>query len=282
MLSNKCEVKLTDISVTPIVLNESRMPAPILQQIDLHINRGEWITLIGRNGSGKSTLAKVIAGTRVDGLTGKTERHPSSAGRTVPIVMQQPEAAMVGATPWEDVVLMLEQNEAEPGDIVGLAEQALARVGMGGRMHQPVGTLSGGQKQLVAIAGCLAVYAPLLILDEAASMLDPDASIYVQEQARALNRAGTTVVWITQGLDEIRTGDRIVAMEGGRIAFDGSAAEWYERPNGLDGGSFCERLGFEAPYSVQVAWEMERLGVSLTPFPITPAELAKAVSAYGL
>jgi energy-coupling factor transport system ATP-binding protein len=275
------EVELSGVTVRPIAFVERQQPIePILKQVDLHIRSGEWITLVGRNGSGKSTLAKVIAGGRVDGLSGNVKRSDPES-RLVPIVMQQPEAAMVGATPWEDVVLMLEQNEAEEQGIAALAEQALQAVGLGDRLHQPISTLSGGQKQLVAIAGCLAVYSPLLVLDEATSMLDPEAAAFVLKQARAIHSKGTTVIWITQKLDELDEGDRIVAMQDGGIAFDGGASNWYRREDGQEGDSVCESLGFDAPYTVQLAWEMEDLGLSLDPFPIVPAMLAKAVSGYG-
>ncbi|MDQ0059753.1 energy-coupling factor ABC transporter ATP-binding protein [Paenibacillus harenae] len=275
------EVELSAITVKPIAFTEQQQrQEPILKQVHLHIGSGEWITLLGRNGSGKSTLAKVIAGAAVEGLSGDVIRSDPS-GRLVPIVMQRPEASLVGSTPWEDVVLMLEQNEAEEERIAGLAEEALSLVGLGERLHQPIGTLSGGQKQLVAIAGCIAVYSPLLVLDEATSMLDPEASALVLEQARAIHAKGTTVIWITQKLNELNERDRIVAMQDGRIAFDGTSTSWYERVNGHEGASVCERLGFDAPYTVQVAWELEKLGLTLDPFPIVPSMLAKAVSGYG-
>lgn len=281
-MENNCIVELQNITVIPNALGEGRETLPILNDVSFRINRGEFITLIGHNGSGKSTLAKIVAGFRTTGVTGKISRRIETAarGKRTPIVMQQPEASMVGSTAWEDVVLMLEQNEMESSHIIPFAEQALHQVGMGERMHQPIETLSGGQKQLVAIAGCLAAQSPLLVLDEVTAMLDPEAAELVLERVRTLQKSGVTVVWITQKLEELGAGDRIVAMHDGGIAYDGLADEWYSRLLNGQTESVCELLGFEAPYTVRVAWELELLGVQLRPFPFTSDMLAEAVNRY--
>ncbi|WP_424765667.1 ATP-binding cassette domain-containing protein [Paenibacillus sp. sgz302251] len=283
-MEQTCQLEVKQVTVTPPILTVGRgqKPFSILKEISLCVHRGEWVTLLGRNGSGKSTLAKVLAGFRVAGVTGQIARSLESAkeGMPIPIVMQQPEAAMIGATPWEDVVLMLEQNEQEASRITSDAEHALCRVGMGERLHQPIETLSGGQKQLVAIAGCLAAYSPMLVLDEVTAMLDPEASAYVLKQVRALHQSGVTVIWITQRLEELEQGDRIIALDNGRISFDGQPDEWFTRSTHEARDSACERLGFEAPYAAKVAWELDEQGVRLRPFPFTPALLAEAVKHY--
>ncbi|MHA0856079.1 energy-coupling factor ABC transporter ATP-binding protein [Paenibacillus sp. CMAA1364] len=277
-------IELQQVSVTPTLWMEERTLLPILNDVSISINRGEFIALLGCNGSGKSTLAKVIAGFPIAGFTGKMDISVETAtkGNRIPIVMQQPEAAMVGATPWEDVVLMLEQNEMDASQIIPFAEQALHQVGMGERMHQRIETLSGGQKQLVAIAGCVATQSPILVLDEVTAMLDPDASIYVLEKVRSLQQNGVTVIWITQKLEELRSHDRIVAMKDGGIAYDGYADDFFSRSVIDQAESVCELLDFEAPYSAQVAWELEKMGYPLRPFPFTGEMLAEAVNRYGL
>lgn len=276
------QIELKQVTVTPPVMLEGQMRKPLIHDVSLNISKGEWISLLGRNGSGKSTLAKVVAGYRTDGVAGQITRSIKTAaqGKPIPIVMQQPEAAMIGATPWEDVILMLEQNELTAADIPLEAKLALQRAGMGERLHQPIETLSGGQKQLVAIAGCLAVQSPLLVLDEVTSMLDPEAASSVLEQARRLQQTGVTVIWITQKLEELRDDDRIVAMNDGSIAYDGQADMWFARSGAGVKDSLCEQLGFEAPYAAQVAWELEEQGVMLRPFPFTANMLAEAVKSY--
>nr|MBC9199482.1 ABC transporter ATP-binding protein [Paenibacillus sp. PL91] len=279
---NQSQIEMKQVTVTPPVMLEGQQQAPIIRDISLTICKGEWISLLGQNGSGKSTLAKAAAGFRIAGAAGQVIRSIQTAaqGKPIPIVMQQPEAAMIGATPWEDVLLLLEQNELPAHTIPYEAERALQRVGLGERMHQPIGTLSGGQKQLVAIAGCLAMQSPLLVLDEVTAMLDPEASSAVLEQVRELHRNGVTIIWITQKLEELCEGDRIIAMNDGGIVFDGQAGAWFARTSASAKDSICEQLGFEAPYAAQVAWELEEQGYMLRPFPFTAAMLAKAVSRY--
>ncbi len=261
---------------------EDDRPEPIVREVTLELRSGEWVTLIGSNGSGKSTLAKAIAGWKLEGASGRRQGEliRSMGGKPAPIVLQRPEAALIGATPWEDVVLLLEQNEQEASTIIEEAERALALAGLGERMHQPLATLSGGQKQLVAIAGCLALRSPLLVLDEATAMLDPDASADVLGRVRELWRQGVAVLWITQRLDELEGSERLLAMENGRIVYDGRTEQWYERKPKHPGSSCCERMGFTAPYAVQVAWELEEQGIRLRPLPCTPESLAEAVSKY--
>lgn len=281
ILMHTHQLELEHVSVTPLSLTGDK-GKPILKDIAIQVQKGEWITLIGRNGSGKSTLAKVIAGFPLQKIHGRIKRAPEESGRDrkIPIVMQQPEAGMIGSTPWEDVVLMLERHGAEESRITARAEEMLRKVGLAERMKQPVETLSGGQKQLVAIAGCLAVDAPMLILDEITAMLDPEASAYVLEQVRVLNEAGVTVIWITQRQEELRGGDRIVAMQDGSIVYDGFVNGWFQRATADAKDSPCEALGFEAPYTVRVAWELEERGIRLSPTPVTADELAEAVNRY--
>jgi energy-coupling factor transport system ATP-binding protein len=276
-------VELKNITVTPPVWGEGKPLYPIVKDVTLTLRSGEWVTLVGSNGSGKSTLAKAIAGWRLAGMSGSRAGVMAGArsGKPAPIVMQRPEAALIGATPWEDVVLLLEQNELESSSIIEEAERALALVGLGERMHQPLATLSGGQKQLVAIAGSLAMQSPLLVLDEATAMLDPEASAEVLKRVRELQQGGVSVLWITQRLEELAGPERLLAMDEGRIVYDGRAEQWYEREQRVQGSSCCERLGFTAPYTVKVAWELELQGVDLYPLPCTPESLAEAVSQYG-
>jgi len=263
--------KLKNVSVRSLN-EEGREGRRILKNINMELYKGQWLTLLGLNGSGKSTLAKAIAGLRLPSASGEATRPYSHM--PIPMVLQHPEASMLGASPWEDVVLMLEQNSEDAESIVRRAEAALQQVGLGEKLHQPISTMSGGQKQLTAIAGCLAVQAPLLVLDEVTSMLHPEAAEQVLEQVRELNNQGVTVVWVTQNLEELRTGDRVIVLDQGEIAFEGDVQQWFKRSQGEAGSSTCERQGFEAPYCVQVCWELEALGMPLSEIALTPEELA--------
>ncbi|NIK68914.1 ATP-binding cassette domain-containing protein [Paenibacillus sp. BK720] len=279
MFSEKNLAELTNVSVQPLAYGEQMKAQPfLLRNVSATIAEGEWINLIGRNGSGKSTLARLIAGFGAFRIVGGVEKDQARfiTGQ-VPMVLQQPDASMVGSTPWEDIVMMLEQHGVDGSRIAGLSEAALRQTGLHSRMHQPVETLSGGQKQLTAIAGCLAVQTPMLILDEVTAMLDPEACISVMAKVRELNSGGVTVIWITQKLEELAAGDRVLALEQGELRFDGTAEKLFERCS-AEGSSPCEELGFSAPYVIRTAWELEKLGLKLQPLPMTPEMLVKAVT----
>ncbi len=198
--------------------------ASLLQIDEWAVNQGEWIHVRGANGSGKSTLVKLLTGRTGQGLKihGSVERSPELE-RPFPYVMQHPEAAIVGTTPWEDLLLGLEQSGMAAELIMPRLEQALASVGLKPLQHRPVAELSGGQKQLVAIAGCLASDAPLLVLDEAVSMLDLAARQYVLRAVREQHRRGMTVIWVSHGSEDIEPADRIVELRAGKIIQDSAS-----------------------------------------------------------
>lgn len=249
----------------------------LLNNIDLTIEAGEWVFIVGTNGSGKSTLARLLAGLGQPRVTGEMT---SAAGASfAPLVTQNPEAALVGMTPEEDAMLLLEQLAVPPEEMAGRIDVAMRVTGLSEWMKQPIAQLSGGQKQLAAIAGCIASDADALIVDEPTAMLDPQASAAVMASLRELHRRGTTIVWVTQRLEELQEGDRVVAMKDGRIICDGSAERFYIRSAGKK--SPCEDAGLDAPYVVETVWELQQAGVMLDPpMPLTASSLAKAVSSY--
>lgn len=262
--------RLTDVSVAFAGAEEIR---PVLQELDVQINRGEWVALVGRNGSGKSTLGRVLAGL-LPISRGEMERMAS----TVQMVFQNPDAQIVGETVWEDVCFGLENFAVPPAEMPARVERALAQVGLTAKKDADVATLSGGQKQLLAVAGCLAMEADVLIFDEATSMLDPQSRARLLQVAKEVHRTGRTVLWITQWMDELGHADRVIALEQGRVAYAGTPeAFFYEREDADRLGAPCEQLGFALPYVVQVARELELRGVRLQRRPLVPEEMGEAV-----
>ncbi|NHN31029.1 energy-coupling factor ABC transporter ATP-binding protein [Paenibacillus agricola] len=213
-----------DIVLTNITLyrSQSEDAVPVLKHMHLRIAEGEWISVVGPNGSGKSSFAQFIAGV-IDRASG--EFHRGFLPEIIPYVMQQ--NVFFGETPWEDIVFQLEMRSEEPLAIPAIAEQALAAVGLGTLMHQPLAQLSGGQKQLAAIAGCIAAKAPLLLFDEATSMLDSSSRKLVLEAALALHHQGTSVIWLTHHMEELVVGGRVVGLEQGNVIFDGTPASFF-------------------------------------------------------
>ncbi|WP_426448143.1 ATP-binding cassette domain-containing protein [Paenibacillus sp. S-38] len=270
-------LRMENLTYTLSTADGSRV---LLQDINLSVRQGEWLAVAGTNGSGKSTLARTMAGlykptsgtVRLHG----TDAAPELGGSTIPLVFQNPDTHLLGETVYEEVRFGLEYMGLSDEEMEERVEEALRDTGLLPLAHRLVESLSGGQKQLLAAAGCLALRPPLLLFDEATSMLDPLSREALLETARRKHREGTTVVWVTQLLDELSFADRVAAVDGGRLVFCGTpGAFFYERS--AEGTTPCERLGFEPPYAVRVARELERLGLPLRRKPLTVEELAEAV-----
>jgi energy-coupling factor transport system ATP-binding protein len=239
----------------------------LLKGINLRISQGEWVSIVGRNGSGKSTLAQVLSGI-LPVNEGMVERGFAGID-PIPYVMQQDDQ-LFGDTPWEDIVFLLEVRGTDPAKIAGAASAALVQVGLSAEMHRPVSELSGGQRQLAATAGCLAVNAPLMLFDEAVSMLDSTSRRLVMDAAKDLHNKGATIIWMTHHMQQLSAGQRVIALDEGQLVFDGSPAEFFF-------GTMCETLGFELPFPVQIAKELMKTGIKLSSLPITAAALTEAV-----
>ncbi|MCZ8514207.1 ATP-binding cassette domain-containing protein [Paenibacillus filicis] len=250
-------------------------PVLLLEDITLDLHQGEWLAIVGPNGSGKSTLAKVIAGLcpPTEGTVMTDVQGRESA--FVQMIFQNPDTHLFGETVYDEVCFGLE-NRGIPGEqIRERAMAALREVGLEHKADAAVASLSGGQKQLLAAAGCLAVRPDVLLFDEATSMLDPLSRDCLLHTARRLQQSGMTIVWITQLLEELAYADRAIALENGAQVYEGSPERFfYEGPD----ASMCERLGFQPPFTVAVARGLLLRGLRLEPLPLTPEDLAKAVS----
>jgi len=263
-------------------------PVPVLQHMNMTIHPGEWVSIVGRNGSGKSTLAQLLSGVLVadEGTVDRGFVGPMP----IPYVMQHKEQ-LFGETPWEDLVFLLEARGEDPDAIPHLALSSLRQLGLEPIMHQPIRELSGGQRQLVATAGCLAARAPLLLFDEATSMLDSGSRLQVLKAVQSVHQAGTTVVWLTHHMEEVGLGDRVIALQEGKKIFDGTTQSFFYGKSfvesktdvsKVDAQSPCEAIGFEPPFAVQVARQLLHTGASMTrPLPVTAEQLAKAVARHG-
>jgi energy-coupling factor transport system ATP-binding protein len=253
-------------------------PVFALRDVSLTIRQGEWVALVGRNGSGKSTLGRVLAGLCPVSKGTVRRTLPESPTRLgVAVVFQNPDAQIVGQTVYEDVCFGLENLGVPEAELHSRAMQALSRVGLLAKRDHRVETLSGGQKQLLCIASALALEPAVMVFDEATSMQNPGARAAILDVVRHLHRTGMTVVWITQWMSELAFADRVVALEDGRLVFDGSVPAFFyaEQPGAP---SPCETLGFEAPFAVQVATRLRGRGLFPDARPVTPEDLAAVVS----
>ena len=251
-----------------------------LDGVDLTIEQGEFVAIIGANGSGKSTLARHLnclllptAGrVEVSGLDTMDENKMWDIRQQVGMVFQNPDNQIVAAVVEEDVAFGPE-NIGVPGPEIGpRVAKALAAVGMSEYAKHAPHRLSGGQKQRVAIAGIMALEPKCIVLDEPTAMLDPQGRKEIVSTVQRLNKEkGITIVYITHYMVEALAADRVVVMEKGHVRFMGTPKEVFSRVDEL------EALGLEAPLAAKVASELRKSGVKLPSGIITDEELAQAL-----
>ncbi|MEJ8546587.1 energy-coupling factor transporter ATPase [Brevibacillus borstelensis] len=249
----------------------------VLKRIDLDIDKGAFVSVLGHNGSGKSTLAKLMNAlllpkegmVLVTGIDTRDGELIWEVRRHVGMVFQNPDNQIVGATVEDDVAFGLENMGTDPAEMRTRIQESLQAVGMEAHLHDQPHRLSGGQKQRVAIAGIMAMRPSVLILDEATAMLDPMGRLEVLHLARRLNREeGITVVNITHFPEEAVFSDRVIVMRAGQVEWDGTAAEVFADPERL------QALGLDVPFAVRVRHALAAEGVSL-PFILHQEELVE-------
>ena len=237
-----------------------------LRGLDLSIREGSFTAVLGRNGSGKSTLAKhmnaILTPTEgrvlVGGVDTADESNLLDVRRQVGMVFQNPDNQIVANVVEDDVAFAPENLGVEPGEIRRRVDAALKQVGMyEHRLHAPH-LLSGGQKQRVAIAGVIAMKPRIIVLDEPTAMLDPQGRREVLSTVLRLRREkGMTVVWITHHMDECIQADRLLIMDQGQIAEDGTPAEIFSRVERM------KELGLDVPETTGLLYELRQEGLDL-------------------
>ncbi len=248
-----------------------------LDGVDLEVAAGEFLALVGPNGSGKSTLVRhfnaLLMPTEgrvtVAGLDTSCPENVPAVRRLVGMVFQNPENQIVGSLVEEEVAFGPENLGLSPGEVRCRVDRALAVTGLSALKDRPPHLLSGGQKQLLAVAGSLAVEPAVLVLDEPLSMLDPVRRREIFEFLRSLNqREGVTVVVTTHSMEEAAAAGRVAVMAGGRVVADGPPAEVFARESLLAG------LGLEVPAAFKIAGDLRRRGLPLSPGITCEEELA--------
>lgn len=231
-------IELKNVTFTYDGDDEEEKRKSALTDIDLTINKGEFVAVLGHNGSGKSTLAKLCnavyeptEGTvTVKGIVSGSEENDDKIRRVVGMVFQNPDNQIVATIVEDDVAFGPENLGIEPKEIRKRVDDALKSVNMYELRHREPHKLSGGQKQRVAIAGVLAMQTECIVLDEPTAMLDPMGRAEVMSTVHRLNKElGITVVLVTHFMEEAVGADRIVVMDSGRIVMDGTPAEVFSQ-----------------------------------------------------
>ena len=253
-----------------------------LHGVNLEIEEGTFVAVLGHNGSGKSTRAKLFHGillpgegrVLVDGIDTTHEDKLLQVRATVGLVFQNPDNQIVANVVEDDVAFAPENLGVEPGEIRRRVDDALKAVGMYEyRMHAPH-LLSGGQKQRVAIAGVLAMRPRCIVLDEPTAMLDPVGRREVIATVTKLCREqGITVVLITHHMSECVGADRLVVMSEGRIVADGTPRDVFSQVELL------RSEGLSVPATTELIYELDKDGWGLPLSALTVDECADAVAA---
>ena len=257
-------------------------PDPVLKNLDLEVEAGEFIAILGHNGSGKSTIAKlcnaILTPTEgtvlVKGLDTRVDANLIPVRRKVGMVFQNPDNQIVASVVEDDVAFAPENLGVEPKEIRRRVDEALRRVGMYEfRLHAPH-RLSGGQKQRIAIAGVLAMHPEILVLDEPTAMLDPSGRREVLSTVEDLRReTGMTVLLITHHMDECVNADWVVVISDGAIALEGTPGQVFSQVETM------RELGLGVPATTETLYELRKLGVDVPLTALTEAECADVIAA---
>ncbi len=251
-----------------------------LRGVTLSVAAGEHLCVLGSNGSGKSTLAQLInallaptdGSARVCGIDAAAQPERAlELRRQVAMVFQHPDDQMVTSVVADDVAFGPENLGVPQPQIAARVEEALAAVDMLDYAQADPADLSGGQRQRIAIAGALAMHPRVLVLDEPAAMLDVAGRRAIQCIARGLNEQGITIVHITHFMDDALVAGRVVVMDRGRIALEGTPEEVFAQRDVI------RSLGLEPPFTLQLAHRLEAVLPEL-PAASDAEELARAIA----
>ena len=263
-------------------VEEGEEPVYVLDGVDLTIEKGSFVVVLGHNGSGKSTLAKTFNGVLlpaggkvyVEGLDTADANLLLAIRQRVGMVFQNPDNQIVANVVEEDVAFAPENLGVPSEEIRRRVDDALAAVGMSEFVRHAPHLLSGGQKQRIAIAGVLAMEPDCVVLDEATAMLDPVGRREVLETVHRLNREkGITVVLITHHMNEAEQADRVVVMDDGHLVMDGTPAEVFTQVEKL------RSMGLTVPDTVDLLDRLRRDGVDVPLTALTVENCADVIAA---
>ena len=260
---------------------EDQMNTRALRGVDVTIEHGSFVVILGHNGSGKSTLAKTFnavllpSGGKVyvEGMDTMDESLLLEIRRRVGMVFQNPDNQIVANVVEEDVAFAPENLGVPSAEIRKRVDDALEAVGMTQFVKHAPHLLSGGQKQRIAIAGVLAMKPECIVLDEATAMLDPLGRREVLAAVEKLNREqGITVVLITHHMNEAEHADRVIVMNDGLVVMDGKPREVFTRKKEL------EDIGLAVPDTVSLLFSLREAGMDVPVDAITVEECADVIA----
>ena len=264
-MAENCIIEVQDLHFAYENELEPEKPAhEVLKGVNLQIRRGEFVAVLGHNGSGKSTLAKhlnaILQPTSgkvlVEGMDTSDPELLFDIRQHVGMVFQNPDNQIVATIVEEDVAFGPENMGVPTEEIWQRVAKSLESVDMTAYRYHSPNKLSGGQKQRIAIAGIMAMRPSCMVLDEATAMLDPSGRREVLEAVHRLNKEEkVTVILITHHMDEAVDADRVLVMDQGQIAMDGTPKEVFSRVEEL------QKLELDVPQITELAWQLKQQGM---------------------
>ncbi|HIZ22523.1 MAG TPA: energy-coupling factor transporter ATPase [Candidatus Blautia faecigallinarum] len=251
-----------------------------VDDVNLDIQAGEFVAVLGHNGSGKSTLAKHMnalllptEGTIwIDGMDTLKEPELWKIRQKAGMVFQNPDNQIIGTVVEEDVGFGPENMGVPTEEIWKRVDDSLNKVGMTAYRHHSPNKLSGGQKQRVAIAGVMAMHPSCIVLDEPTAMLDPNGRKEVIKAVKELNRKeNVTVILITHYMEEVVHADRVYVMDSGKVVMTGTPREIFSQVETL------KQYRLDVPQVTLLAYELKKAGVEIPDGILTTEELVSAL-----
>lgn len=251
-----------------------------VDQVDIDIEAGSFVAILGHNGSGKSTLAKHMNALLLptEGTVWVGEKDTSrdeylwDVRRTAGMVFQNPDNQIIGTVVEEDVGFGPENLGVPTEKIWERVDESLEAVGMTEHRKKSPNRLSGGQKQRVAIAGVMAMRPRCIVLDEPTAMLDPSGRSEVIRTVRKLNREEKiTIILITHYMEEVIAADRVIVMDDGKVVLEGSPREVFSQVELL------KRYRLDVPQVTELAYELQKAGVPMPDGILTTEEFVAAL-----
>lgn len=260
--------------------NENIEYTAALNDLELSINKGEFVAILGHNGSGKSTLAKLLNGQifptsgdiLICGMNTKDDKKIWEIREKCSMVFQNPDNQMVATTVENEVAFGPENLQVKNPELRQRVDEAIKLVGMQDYIKKSPSELSGGQKQRVSIAGVIAMLSDCIIFDEPTAMLDPKGRSDVMNIIHDLNKKyKKTVVHITHYMEEAALADRIIVLNKGRKELEGSAREVFSNVKEM------KELGLTVPQVTEIAYELEKEGYNFDKLPLNIEEFLELV-----
>ena len=271
-----CKIKAEGL--THSYISEDRITLS-LSDVSFRVDKGDFVAVLGHNGSGKTTLARHInaliqlqqGSLLVAGLDASNHACLKEIRHNCQMVFQNPDNQFVSSVISEDIAFGMRNFGIDESLIPSMVTKALHSVGMDGYENSSPHSLSGGQKQLIALAGILALEPDIIIFDEATSMLDPKSRKRILDIIENLHKQGQTIIMISHLVEEAVNADKIILMNEGNIIGQGSPSEI------LTDVSLLAKASLTPPMPVKAYYDLKKAGIFLPECPLTTSQLAEEI-----